>query len=95
MNGIDDKGQPAKLPGFKLYSSQNRGDMAGRNSNDKGLLDHLHYIYMNDYSDAELVALAEKKVKYPSSFVTAFRMVEAEEKDKVNSRTFFNLLKPS
>jgi hypothetical protein len=82
-----------KKPGFMVISSQNPSYFESRKSLSPALFNRLHFLYMDNFTREELIALAEKKdVPEPAAFVDAYLEEQAKYPEQINMRTFYNLL---
>jgi hypothetical protein len=77
--------------GFMMIASQNSAaNHANRELTSQPLSSRCHRIYLNDYTDQELVDIAQMRgIEAPKEFVAAYRKTEIQYPSVVNTRTLF------
>ncbi len=92
LTGFDEDGKPANNPGFMVLSSQNPGYFEGRKNLSPALRNRFHFLYMDDYTDAELAYVARGILKDEESYLQAYKISAARYPDTINHRSYFDLL---
>jgi len=92
LTGFDENGKPAQNPGFMVLSSQNPGYFEGRKNLSPALRNRFHFLYMDDYSDAELAYVARGILQDAESYLQAYKITAAKYPDTINHRSYFDLL---
>lgn len=94
LEGRDSHGQTAANPGFLVLGSQNPGFLEGRGIISQALRNRVDMIYMDSYSQEELITIASRnKIPCPELFVAAYVQQQQKNPDTVNMRTFFTALR--
>ncbi|MBA2654025.1 MAG: hypothetical protein H0U71_03030 [Gammaproteobacteria bacterium] len=80
-------------PGGVIFGSQNSSSFAGRKSVSSALRNRLQVIYMEEYLQKSLVAIAETAcIPEPAAFVGAYLKTCLNESYVANMRTFYHAL---
>ena len=88
LTGKDDHDNPPEIPGCMVFSELIPSDT----SLNPAMLNRLHFLYMDDYTQTELEALASVYVDKPKQFVSAFLKLQKESPECITMGTFFDLL---
>ncbi|HBI21441.1 MAG TPA: hypothetical protein DDY37_02455, partial [Legionella sp.] len=103
LTGVDAFGQGAQKPGFFVLASQNPTGYAGRKKLAPSLLNRFHRCTLSDYSETELMAIAEQTLassmascrwhhQLAQAFMNGFMAIKEEGIQPMNSRVFFTKL---
>lgn len=91
--GVDEQSNSVSRPGFMFIGSQNSTEYGGRHTTSKSKQNRDHMIYLDGYTDKELIAFAENiKLRYPRAYVRAYNKIK-EEYPHANMRTFHEVSK--
>lgn len=86
-------GKPRIKPGFMLFTSQNPGYFEGTKPLSPALCNRLHMLYMDQYSEKAMIAMANARNKpYPKALIRAGKRIKAKWGDISNTRTFYTII---
>ena len=89
LSGVDLEGNPAKVPGFSAFCTQNPITYAGRQPLSKALANRLITLILNHYSPAELQYILEQKFKLHLQTAEQLTTQFTEARDYANTQKFF------
>lgn len=91
LSGVDLLGNKAEREGFMVFASQNPSSFEGRKSLSLALVNRLHALQMDSFTEVELRKIAHS-VENPDAFVKAFLNAQKDFPDTINMRSFYTLL---
>lgn len=94
LDGVDDKGETPKNPGFMVLATQNQGYYTGRNTVPSSLLNRLHVVNFDDYTPGDLQEIATELFAgtdvQSQPCVDDYLRAQEQCPSSVNPRTFFH-----